>query len=194
MSVESEILRIQHNIANAYAAVSQKGGEVPPQPTSENLSEAINTIPGGGGQSVGEVYSTEEQRIGTWIDGKPLYRKVIILNLPKTTSSVATYSGTDLPENSEIVKYEGFCLTTTGVFLQIYAMGYSYISFVGTQIWHAAMKSDLTSAKVTLIVDYTKTTDQATISTAEIAAAYLDGSPEEDLNALAEAAKQSLLE
>ena len=24
----------------------------------------------------GEIYSTEEQRIGTWIDGKPLYRKV----------------------------------------------------------------------------------------------------------------------
>lgn len=32
-------------------------------------------IPGGG--SAGEVYSTEEIRIGTWIDGKPLYRKVI---------------------------------------------------------------------------------------------------------------------
>ena len=25
----------------------------------------------------GEVYSTEEQRIGTWIDGKPIYRKVV---------------------------------------------------------------------------------------------------------------------
>lgn len=29
----------------------------------------------GGGTSTGEVYSTEEQRIGTWIDGKPLYQK-----------------------------------------------------------------------------------------------------------------------
>lgn len=27
-----------------------------------------------------EVYSTEEQKIGTWIDGKPLYRKTIISN------------------------------------------------------------------------------------------------------------------
>ena len=27
-----------------------------------------------------EVYSTEEQVIGTWVDGKPLYRKVIVAN------------------------------------------------------------------------------------------------------------------
>lgn len=37
-----------------------------------------NSGSGGGGSSgsSGEVYSTEEVRIGTWIDGKPLYRKV----------------------------------------------------------------------------------------------------------------------
>lgn len=28
----------------------------------------------------GENYSTEEQKIGTWIDGKPLYRNVITVN------------------------------------------------------------------------------------------------------------------
>lgn len=32
---------------------------------------------GGADLTAGEVYSTEETRIGTWIDGKPLYRKVI---------------------------------------------------------------------------------------------------------------------
>lgn len=30
------------------------------------------------GSFKGEVYSTEEIRIGTWIDGKPLYRKVFV--------------------------------------------------------------------------------------------------------------------
>lgn len=34
-----------------------------------------------------QIYSTNEQRIGTWIDGKPLYRKVINFGaLPNTTS------------------------------------------------------------------------------------------------------------
>lgn len=45
MSVESEILRIQHNIASSYAAVSSKGGEVPLQPTSANLAAAVSSIP-----------------------------------------------------------------------------------------------------------------------------------------------------
>lgn len=45
MSVESEILRIQHNIANTYAVVSEKGGEVPLQPTSANLAAAVDSIP-----------------------------------------------------------------------------------------------------------------------------------------------------
>lgn len=41
---------------------------------------------GSGGSSVGgsseslDIYSTEETRIGTWIDGKPLYRSVFVSN------------------------------------------------------------------------------------------------------------------
>lgn len=140
MSVENEILRIQHNIANTYAAVSRKGGEVPLQPTSANLAAAVESIPqgptytagdgiditeteagasigvttpvrnvltqaeydalpeaernkglyvisdggSGGGGSSGEVYSTDETRIGTWIDGKPLYRRAFQITLPET--------------------------------------------------------------------------------------------------------------
>ncbi len=45
MSIESEILRIQHNIANAYAKVAEKGGEVPLQPVSVNLAAAVESIP-----------------------------------------------------------------------------------------------------------------------------------------------------
>lgn len=35
-----------------------------------------------------EVYSTEEQVIGVWIDGKPLYRKVIDLGVLPNTDTV----------------------------------------------------------------------------------------------------------
>lgn len=48
MSVESEILRIQHNIADTYAKVSEKGGDVPLQPNSANLAAAVASIPEGG--------------------------------------------------------------------------------------------------------------------------------------------------
>ena len=41
---------------------------------SKIIRKELKQTGGGGG---GEGYSTEETRIGTWIDGKPLYRKVI---------------------------------------------------------------------------------------------------------------------
>lgn len=53
MSVESEILRIQRNIANAYAVAADKGGEVPLQPTSANLAAAVASIPVGRGSAGG---------------------------------------------------------------------------------------------------------------------------------------------
>ena len=50
------------------------------------LGEGNLEISGGGS---GEIYSETETRIGTWIDGKPLYRKI--------------YSGFTLPNNSSTV-------------------------------------------------------------------------------------------
>lgn len=41
----------------------------------------------GSGSGAGEVYSTEETRIGTWIDGKPVYRRWIDFPLPSTITS-----------------------------------------------------------------------------------------------------------
>lgn len=61
MSIESEILRIQKNIADTYGAVADMGGEVPLDPTSANLPAAVRSIPagsgGGDGSPVGTVIS-----------------------------------------------------------------------------------------------------------------------------------------
>lgn len=61
MSIESEILRIQKNIADTYGAVAEMGGDVPLNPTSANLPEAVRSIPagsgGGDGSPVGTVIS-----------------------------------------------------------------------------------------------------------------------------------------
>lgn len=52
-----------------------------------------------------EDYSLDEQIIGTWIDGKPLYRKTFKLTSPSQTSSSETILTLD--GNCSIVKYEG---------------------------------------------------------------------------------------
>lgn len=58
MSVESEILRIQRNVADTYAMVAEKGGTVPLQPNSENLPAAVSSIPAGGSSSGGNPVGT----------------------------------------------------------------------------------------------------------------------------------------
>lgn len=40
----------------------------------------------------GDVYSTEEIKIGTWIDGKPLYRKVIEFTYPNSKNGTKIYT------------------------------------------------------------------------------------------------------
>ena len=48
-----------------------------------NSVEVISNIPESGG---GNVYSSDEMEIGTWIDGTPLYRRVITGNCGSTTN------------------------------------------------------------------------------------------------------------
>ena len=44
-----------------------------------------------------EVYSTEEQVVGTWIDGKPIYRKVIDFGaLPNSTLKQVPHGISDI--------------------------------------------------------------------------------------------------
>lgn len=57
------------------------------------ITDAAASGSGSGGSSE-EVYSTEETRIGTWIDGKPLYRKVFF----KESDSYSTNGWHDLFE------------------------------------------------------------------------------------------------
>jgi len=54
----------------------------------------------------GDIYSTEETRIGAWIDGKPLYRRVIRCKTPTTAGGPKTVF---LLSNGEYVtKLSGF--------------------------------------------------------------------------------------
>ena len=47
------------------------------------IKTLIGNIKGKDGENF-SIYSTNEQVIGTWIDGKPIYRKVVTLSTTKT--------------------------------------------------------------------------------------------------------------
>lgn len=67
-----------------------------PQPLAGDQNKFLNgagewVIP----QSSGVNYSTDEQIIGTWIDGKPLYRRVVPLVVNLTYNTWVQVSGLD---------------------------------------------------------------------------------------------------
>ena len=74
------------------------------QPKDTVLEEAKNYTNQKIGELVPQVYSTSEEKVGTWIDGKTIYQKTIDCGaLPNTSTK---YVSTDI-EASQIVKIEG---------------------------------------------------------------------------------------
>ncbi len=113
-----------------------------------------------------EVYSTEEQRIGTWIDGKTIYRKVINA---KPTISNSSYQTISIKHNISDLKNVYKC----NAFLHNTGNTQTYILPVETSATQAIGISEINSTNIIMyskndtwsgwiaeiILEYTKTTD-----------------------------------
>ena len=109
-------------------------------------------------------YSKDELRIGTWINGKPLYRKTIEFNITKTGTNISSGVSLSGLNIDAITKVEGIGLRSDGgtvvtphyesssYYFMIKA-GPTYINYNFN--WSGL--SNFTKAQVTLY--YTKTTD-----------------------------------
>ena len=116
------------------------------------LNEKIDTL---------EIYSTEEETIvGTWIDGKPLYRKVLSSttisdsNVDITLPSNIDFMSTDKVE----IKASGFSFfsdrcTNANDLIQIFKYNATTLRVVLGSAWKSGFKS------VIIVIEYTKTTD-----------------------------------
>ena len=101
-------------------------------------------------------YSTDEQVIGTWINGKPLYRKVVIIDNPSdgTTFSI---DNIDEPINASWTQaYESKAI--------IFSYGesgsiHSDVSFNLTSKNFVIQMGGGFNGKMVAIVEYTKTTN-----------------------------------
>lgn len=119
----------------------------------------------GGGGSSEEIYSTEEVRIGTWIDGKPIYRKVFVLNksTPQGAIDVAEISSLHL---DSIVKVYGASSSSTnnlGIFTRFFPSTEYVLGFSEDK---STIKVYCGNSNGNVIhyfaLEYTKTTDEAT--------------------------------
>ena len=117
-----------------------------------------------------ETYSTTEQRVGTWIDGKPIYRKTYeIGNLPNA-NTLRVQSGLTA-SNINIVKLYGTAIKSgtheTYPLPFIWGSTSGFTNYVGlffggtdnnSDIWIRTM-TDASSYSGYVIIEYTKTTD-----------------------------------
>lgn len=136
--------------------------------TEEQRNKGLYVIPGGGtggegGESAGEVYSTEETRIGTWIDGKPIYRKVFIgtagTNLTAVSVPLSALYVDHLIDVHAIIEDSNGNIT----FITSYSDEYTTVPSLftsKTSITINAVKSILGGNRYYIIVEYTKTTDE----------------------------------
>lgn len=121
----------------------------------DDVLTAINNLPeGGSGGGSSEVYSLEEKRIGTWVDGKPLYRKVILtdtINLSKGNNTLADF------DTSYLVKYLQ-CIFNSDAGQFVLGSNNSDVKHRGNKI-ETSVTVDWGSGYVEIVVEYTKTTD-----------------------------------
>lgn len=140
-------------------------------PTNSIIQYDGNTIPAGYEEVNGyDIYSTTEQRIGTWINGKPLYEKTYTGNAPYVATNGTWVSAKfPTPDNFELgfVKY-AFCVDSSNQCLAlpfITNSGYLLKTYFGNDNgdW-LILSSNYTGTSnrpCYITVAYTKTTDSA---------------------------------
>lgn len=136
-----------------------------------------------------DLYSTDEKLIGRWIDGKPLYEKVIIQTDYNINSSWK-YVSTGIVNLGEVVELKGtFAKSESGT--DIYSLSYgggdAFISLViDKSNYKIAIKSgESRTGKLVVVIKYTKTTDSAVeigddtdySTTEKIVGTWIDGKP-----------------
>ena len=118
-----------------------------------------------------DVYSTEETRIGTWVDGKPLYRRVCTATSPSSVKDANQYV-MSLGYDVGLVSVSGTIISSAGASVQLPSLGgigtncqiYAGLPDVRVdgEIYMGVHHTNYTSRPITFTLEYTKTIDQAT--------------------------------
>ena len=105
-----------------------------------------------------DIYSIEEQQIGYWIDGKPVYRKVIdVGNLPNATTKRIAHNISNL---KQVISIEGYYRSSSYTFKFPHVTD-TYFVIMYTTGTYVEIVSNIDRSGFTgmAILDYTKTTD-----------------------------------
>ena len=113
------------------------------------------------------TYSTEETKIGTWIDGKPLYRKTIIYTSGFVIGGEKVFTH-GIANLDEVGSYKAKYLRSDGTTqfiptihsdMQKWASGIYDFSHTSFALYVGSLNNDFTINKLIITLEYTKTTD-----------------------------------
>jgi len=130
-----------------------------------------------------QVYSQEETVIGTWIDGKPIYRKCFDVQGLNVVGNGATDTGCTVENLDRVLYLDGVWSISAWNGAQ-YTMNTNGVSIYfdnSTQRFRLTWKGTTGTFSATIfdfVVEYTKTTDEATVAVAtaeELNTAYDEG-------------------
>lgn len=128
-----------------------------------NLVGAINEVAEKGGGS--DEYSTEEKVIGKWIDGKPIYRKVLTFTNVSTNIDLSELNinniiiiNITLKQNNNNIITVPYAPNAQSVYDAYIVTGY-YKGTTKEWIWQIGSSAIANFSRGTLIIEYTKTTD-----------------------------------
>ena len=103
-----------------------------------------------------DVYSTDEQRIGTWIDGRPIYRKTFSNLTYGTKGSTWTVINIDnVPSIDFLISSK--CFSTNASISRV--SNAIDIKYEASKLYYYNAYSISSGAADTLVIEYTKTTD-----------------------------------
>lgn len=111
-----------------------------------------------------QTYSTTETRVGTWINGKPIYRKVINYgNLPNSSYNQVLHNIDNL---SQFTKVEAIAKTQAGYYYPLNMHGTSDMFSNNIVMFRVddtkiqiSTTADYSTQTAIVILEYTKTTD-----------------------------------
>ena len=145
-------------------STSQNGTVPKPTAADVNAGKVLGangqwvTNSGGGGSS--HNYSTSEQVIGTWVDGKPLYEKTYA-DVTGNYNSVGIYDidNTKIVRNVKGRLYFQNSAIQVGAYLNSSYYSGWYQDFVNNGVLAVYFSNDYKNANFEVTVQYTKTTD-----------------------------------
>lgn len=186
VSIDSGVISLQNQV---YGIYTQAEFNALSEEEKNNGTYFVDDGNSGGGSSSSDVYSTEEQVVGTWIDGKPLYRIVVVktvtqmngnsqnwVNLGIDTSSISVVSAkcincaVEYESGNKRVMYgdtgrlefRSFLYNSSGATASgLFIYEGCIVEKIGEVLKFTVMANGATTATATLCIEYTKTTDSA---------------------------------